>query len=235
MKFQKKDIFTIPNILTYIRLLCVPFFAWLVLDGSIANHVWWALGVFIFASITDVVDGIIARKCNMMSDIGKVLDPLADKMLQITAVITLTLIGYIPIIFPIIFVVKEAYMIIGAGVLLLFARRKVTIQSNIWGKLATVILAMAVFTSFFHEVFVANKVYLDVFLFSVSAVLTIIAAIQYTVIMIREIKASDAKAEEEKFGEELEDGGIDTSTANLHGGLVIDVDEDEIEKPSDAE
>ena len=236
MKFQKKDLFTIPNILTYIRLICVPFFAWLVLDTKIPNHIWWALGIFIFAQVTDVVDGTIARKCNMISDIGKVLDPLADKLLQITAVITLTLIGYIHIAFPIIFVVKETYMIIGAMILLLIARRKVTIQSNMWGKLATVFLAMAVFSSFFHQVFVDHKIYLDTFLFSVASILTIIAAIQYTIIMIRELrsgKGEEVSQDDASCGVVMDSVEPDVevlSPDEVSNQVVIDVDESKIEK-----
>ena len=229
MKFQKKDLFTIPNILTYVRLICVPVFAWLILDSRVPNNVWWGLGVFLFASVTDVIDGFIARKFNMVSDIGKVLDPLADKLLQITAVITLTLIGYINIAFPIIIVVKEVYMVVGAAIILLFARRRVTIQSNVWGKLATVCLAASVFSAFFHDVFVTNGVYLDVFLFSVTSVLTIIAAVQYTVRIIMEIKRTEPIPE--KVDVEVLDPEdiVDTDATSLDDEVIVDVDASDIE------
>lgn len=225
MKFSKKDIFTIPNILTYIRLLCVPFFIWLCLDKETfgRSHVWYALGVFIFASVTDVVDGFIARKFNLVSDIGKVLDPLADKLLQMSAYICLTIIGFIHLVFPIIMIIKELYMIIGAAILLRFARKKVTIQSNVWGKLGTVFMAMAVFCSFFHPFFKDNKIYLDVFLFTISSILMIIAAIQYTVIMLKELKVASEEAvdEEKKLAPDSERA--------LGNAVIIDVDESEIE------
>ena len=61
MKFSKNEIFTIPNILTYIRIVCVPFFIWIILDKSIPSNIYIAFGIFIFASVTDLVDGFIAR------------------------------------------------------------------------------------------------------------------------------------------------------------------------------
>lgn len=225
MKFSKKDIFTIPNILTYIRLLCVPLFIWFCLDKITfgKNHIWYALGVFIFASVTDVVDGFIARKFDLVSDIGKVLDPLADKLLQMSAYICLTLIGFIHLVFPIIMIIKELYMIIGAAILLKIARKKVTIQSNLWGKLGTVFMAMAVFCSFFHPFFEENRIYLDVFLFTISSILMIVAAIQYTVIMLRELKAASCETANS------ENKLVPDSEHTLGNAIIIDVDESEIE------
>ena len=110
MLFKERKVFMIPNILTTLRLFMVPLFAYTLvgLERPIA-----ALFIFLLAGVTDVVDGIIARKFNMITKIGKVYDPLADKLMQITAVICLSYVEIIPswVIWFILF--KEGTMILG--------------------------------------------------------------------------------------------------------------------------
>ncbi|MCI2069139.1 MAG: CDP-alcohol phosphatidyltransferase family protein [Bacilli bacterium] len=85
---KKKDFFTIPNILCYFRILLVPVFMYFYLTGfSYANAKgqvleWIGLASVILASITDFIDGQIARRCHQITELGKFLDPLADKMMQ---------------------------------------------------------------------------------------------------------------------------------------------------------
>lgn len=166
MKFDKKDLFTIPNILTYIRIICVPFFIWLMLDSRIPNNIYYAFGVFLFASVTDVVDGFIARHFNMVSDIGKVTDPLADKMLQVSTLFCLTLIGKIHWAFPLVFCIKEAYMVLGGGVIIKIFKSEYVIQSNFFGKGATVLNTFGIVMAFF-----VNEVN-DAYDFAVVVILT---------------------------------------------------------------
>ena len=128
----------IPNILTLFRLLLVPLFAWLVL----AEGNWWlAAGVFVLAGLTDVLDGYIARKFNMITDIGKVFDPLADKLMQVTAVLCLYLCGMLPPWVLWLIVVKECTMVVTAVYMFI---RKVVTYSDWYGKAATVVFYAAV-------------------------------------------------------------------------------------------
>ncbi len=122
----------IPNILTTLRLLMVPVFAYTLVE---LERPFTALLVFLLAGLTDVVDGIIARKFNMITKIGKVYDPLVDKIMQITAIICLAYVKIVPdwVIWFILF--KEGTMIIG-GCILYF--NNVVIQSDWYGKCATV-------------------------------------------------------------------------------------------------
>ena len=76
----KHKIITIPNILTFFRLLLIPVIVWLYL---VKKDPIWTMAVLALSGITDIVDGIIARKCNMISDFGKAFDPVADKLTQI--------------------------------------------------------------------------------------------------------------------------------------------------------
>ena len=77
-KARKEDLFTIPNILCYIRIILVPVFVYLYLN----NHYLWSAIVVITATLTDMADGYIARHFNMITDWGKFIDPVADKLMQ---------------------------------------------------------------------------------------------------------------------------------------------------------
>ena len=146
MKFSRKDIFTIQNILTYIRLLCVPvFFVLMVMfciDPSAAaakSYVWAAFGVFVFAEVTDVVDGFIARRFNMVSDLGKVIDPVADKLCQGFGILMLgvayILIDRWPImLFAALLIVKEITMGVFSYYFMKASKRQVEQIANKWGK-----------------------------------------------------------------------------------------------------
>ena len=131
----------IPNILSFIRLLCVPAFVLLFFNG----YVWAACGVFVFASVTDVLDGWLARRFNWITNLGKVLDPVADKLNQITVLLCITIKAGMtdaptfPIVLTvfIILLLKEFLMI--AGGWLLLRKKKIVVYALWYGKLATVL------------------------------------------------------------------------------------------------
>ena len=125
---KKKDI---PNILSVVRILLVPVFVYLFMSG----HKAVAVAVFIFSGFTDVLDGYIARKYNYISNLGKFLDPFADKLTQFTAFICLYLTNLVPLWMPVVYFLKELGTTIGA--LVVFRNRKKVVKSNIFGKLAT--------------------------------------------------------------------------------------------------
>ncbi len=155
-KIKKEDFYTPPNILTYIRILCVPAFiaVFFAVDGAKNLNVYIAFGIFLFASVTDLLDGFIARKFNYITDLGKMLDPLADKLLQVSAAICLCVndfihhssIGMLFIAFPIALGLKEGFMLIW-GVFL--AKRKIIVHSNFFGKVAAFINTLGLLLSFF--------------------------------------------------------------------------------------
>ena len=180
MKFNKKDLLLLPNILTYVRLLCVPFFVWVILDTRIPSHEYIAFGLFMFASFTDVVDGFIARQFNLTSDIGKVLDPLADKLLQVSTLLGLTLIGKIHWVFPLIFFIKESYLVMGGGFIINAMKSDYVLQSNFFGKGATWLTSLGIVLAFFvGDVNVAYDISVIIVL-SIGAGFSIITAIIYT-------------------------------------------------------
>lgn len=133
----------IPNILTIIRLCLIPVFV-LLFFSSMPNGQFYALLIFILAGVTDVLDGQIARRYNLVSVFGTVMDPLADKLMLLTALICLALVGIVPVWALVIVYLKELFMIF-TGALLYFRREKFVIPANHFGKTATVAFSLAVF------------------------------------------------------------------------------------------
>jgi cardiolipin synthase len=132
----------IPNILTLVRLLLVPVFPIFYFSSSPNAHIY-ALIIFIFAGITDVLDGYIARKYDFVTQIGIVFDPLADKLMLLTALTCLYIDHFIPLWVLVIMYAKELFMIT-AGLILFFKKEKEVMPANVFGKLATMIFSLAV-------------------------------------------------------------------------------------------
>jgi len=127
----------IPNILSLLRLCLVPVFV-IVYFSPLPNAGVWAVAVYVLATITDYLDGHIARKYHLITNLGRVLDPLGDKMFTFAVLACLAIDGMIPWWIVIIFVGKEALM--GIGGLLIHRRARVDIpSSNYIGKTATVL------------------------------------------------------------------------------------------------
>lgn len=164
----------IPNILTSIRFLFIPFFI-VIFYSSIENNILYATYIFILAGITDVLDGYIARKYNMVTKWGAALDPLADKLMQITVLVCFTDKKYLPLWVIAVIGIKEILMILGALFLYYFVDKTV-IPANKYGKIATVSFYIAILSIAFK----VNKL-ISYLLVSVAVVLTIIAFINYLI------------------------------------------------------
>ena len=131
----KNQIWTIPNLLSLFRIILIPFIVWAYF-GLENNYI--AIALIILSGATDIVDGFIARKCNMISDVGKILDPIADKLTQGAVIICLTLKYVWMRALIVAFVVKEVIM----GILGLITLKKVgEVNGAKWyGKANTVLL-----------------------------------------------------------------------------------------------
>ncbi|MDI9469817.1 MAG: CDP-alcohol phosphatidyltransferase family protein [Bacillota bacterium] len=130
---------TLPNLLSLLRLIAVPFMAREILgypERRIAAVIF-----FVAIWLTDVLDGWIARRFNQVSEIGKVLDPLVDKIFQITTAVMLTLIGRLPVWVPLFLIVRELIMVVGSA--LLYTRRRIVVHSRWYGRLTTVLLVIS--------------------------------------------------------------------------------------------
>ncbi len=101
-------VLNIPNVLTGLRLAVVPVFAWLLLTGEQTDvRQWITLLVFLAASLTDLVDGMWARRYNLITNFGKIADPIADKALTGTALVGLSIIGDVPWWATFVIIVRE--------------------------------------------------------------------------------------------------------------------------------
>lgn len=137
----------IPNILTTIRFFLIPIF-YIVYFSSIDNHFLIAIIIFLISGITDVLDGYIARKYNMVTKWGTLLDPLADKLMLLTALFCLSSTNIIPIWMFIIVLGKEALMILG-GILLL--KNETVLPAKYYGKAATLFFYLSIGVMVFNE------------------------------------------------------------------------------------
>lgn len=125
----------LPNKLTVLRIALVPFFVFFLLTSAIANNYLFAIAVFILASITDHLDGKLARKNNQVTDFGKFLDPLADKVLVVSALICFVELGFLSSI-PVIIILFREFMV--TSIRLMAVAKGRVIAASIWGKLKTI-------------------------------------------------------------------------------------------------
>ncbi len=126
----------LPNKLTLLRVLLIPVFLVMIYVEAISYHFLWALVVFAAASFTDMLDGKIARKRGLVTNFGKFLDPLADKVLVITGLIVFVSLDEIRMsAIPLIIIVAREFMV--SGLRLLAAEEGVVVAAGIWGKLKT--------------------------------------------------------------------------------------------------
>ena len=134
----------VPNLLTILRFLLIP----IIVIACVQGDYILAIVVLTVSGITDILDGTIARKYNLISDFGKLMDPLADKATQISLLTTLFIKGVIPIWILAVVVLKEFCMVSGAS----FRYGKELVVSSKWyGKLATVLFYAAMVISLLLE------------------------------------------------------------------------------------
>lgn len=126
----------LPNKLTLFRVILIPFFLFFLLTGyGGASGRWIALGIFAVASLTDFLDGRIARKYHLVTNFGKFMDPLADKLLVCSAMIAFVELGQMPSWVVIIIISREFAI---SGFRLVAADNDVVIAASWWGKFKTV-------------------------------------------------------------------------------------------------
>ena len=138
IKDWKKDFFTIPNMLSLFRLLLIPVYIVIYLNAQNDVDYYIAGGILAVSCLTDMIDGQIARHFNMISTIGKILDPFADKVTQFSLIVCLTM--EYPILLPLVvlFFIKEVFQLV-AGLLTLRKGQMLT-GALITGKISTAVL-----------------------------------------------------------------------------------------------
>ena len=131
----------LPNLLTILRMCMIPIFVALYYSGMQPL----ALIVYLLAGATDILDGYLARKWNQITSFGKLMDPLADKLMTLTMIYCLTDTGYLPVWVMIVLLLKELMMVLGSLALLKGLKgQKIVVMANWAGKAATAMLIAAV-------------------------------------------------------------------------------------------
>ena len=180
---------TVPNVLSLFRLLLVPVYVVLFVKG----RKYMALAAFAIASLTDLLDGIIARKYNLITDLGKLLDPVADKLMVLTALFSMAIGNKaIPPVMPwaavITVLFKEVLLMIGG---LLMLNRGIVVHSAFVGKTAQVVFVCGLVACFFHDQLAALCagwfMTPDLMLVWLGVALTLIAFVVYVERSLRQV------------------------------------------------
>lgn len=178
-----------PNKLTVLRMILVPFFmAFMMLDPKNAAFIIIGLVLFVVASITDAVDGHLARKYNLVTDFGKFMDPLADKMLTTAAFLVLMNSGRASAVAVMLILTRE---FIVSGIRLVAAGGGKVIAASWWGKIKTIFQMVAIIVSIllFLPIFPENvSVLVTDILVWLSAIITVVSGYDYVIKNIDLIK-----------------------------------------------
>lgn len=137
----------LPNLLTMLRFALIPVYI-AVFASDTSGHMKWAFFIVVFAGLTDILDGYLARKYGQVTMVGSMLDPLADKTMMITVILSLLIAGHIPWSAGAAIFIRDAGMIAGSA--FFHFRGKKTVPANWMGKLTTILYYLAIMFIFFE-------------------------------------------------------------------------------------
>ena len=172
----------IPNLLTLLRIVLLPAVVWRFRTGDSAG----ALALYVIAMLTDAVDGFLARKLNQITTIGKLLDPVADKLSLLTLLALFVADGQIPLWLLNVVLIKEAILIVGSAVAL---HRGVVVHALPIGKVTTVTFIFSMIARFLEQSRIADV------LLGVSVGLSLVALVWYSVVLMGKMKKPQSVSE----------------------------------------
>lgn len=197
-------IYSVANLVTIVRLLLVPFFFSVLIAGNGSRSRLTAFVIYAVAASTDWIDGQIARRTNTVTQFGKIVDPLVDRLLLASGVVGLYLIGVLPLWVPVLLVLRDLYLLYGAYVL---ERYRVILPVTYIGKLTTAVLlfgfslliagwpvvpGLGLVSSSWLPGFGSDRVSLGIWFVYAGSILSLSAAANYTVIAQRARKRAIA-------------------------------------------
>ncbi len=186
---EKENIWNVPNVLTLIRMGLIPVYWILMLN----DHFYAAFAVFAAASLTDIAAGFIARKYQLITNFGKLMDPLADKLMSISVMLSMAIKGIVPWAVLAILLLKEGLMVAGGALLY---RRGVVVYAIWIGKLAQFTVVCALLSCFFHEQLAEALGFpLHLLLLWLGVALTLTALVIYGVQSIQKLRQAEKTAE----------------------------------------
>ena len=181
---MSKSNLNLPNLLSILRLLAIGLLIYFFTQGMrIAAFI-----TYISASATDALDGWIARKYNLITPLGKLLDPLADKLMLITVLACMYFTDLLPLWILAVIVIKEFVQIVGG--FLLLHKTDTVVQANIFGKLTTVLFSVSVILLFWHDYVTPWDNYLMVF----TVIFAVFALVQYAFKYVSVINSESKEA-----------------------------------------
>ena len=186
-----REVFTVPNILVYIRVLLIPVFVYIYINATEPKHYYTALGVMVVAFLTDFFDGKIARRFNLVTDLGKILDPIADKLYQFSVALCLMFQFPKMILIAVLLFVKE--MAMGLMGLVLLDKGGKVFGAKWYGKVCTGLVDCSMVFLFLSPLIIKGEVppVLCDTLVYVCAVVLIITSVMYTRLFATKIKEAD--------------------------------------------
>ncbi len=143
-KVRGREHLNLPNLLTMLRFALIPVYIAIFSSG----HMKWAFLIIVLAGLTDILDGYLARRNGLVTSLGAMLDPLADKTMMITVILSLLITGHIPWSAGAAIFIRDLGMIIGSAYF--HFRGKKTVPANWMGKLTTVLYYLAILFIFFE-------------------------------------------------------------------------------------
>lgn len=172
-----KNIFTIPNIISFFRLILIPIFAIVYFSDSLEYRYFWCVFIILLSGLSDIVDGVIARKCNMISDLGKILDPIADKLTQVVIILCLLINrrSLLPVFIVLFF--KELFTLFAA--LYVLSNGTKPISAKWWGKVSTIVIFSTIFYSVMLDIFTELTAIPLYILSAMSIVAMIVSVLSY--------------------------------------------------------
>ena len=170
----QEKVFNVPNVLTMIRIALLPVIAWYYKAGN----TFAVLVVYLLAMATDAFDGIIARKTNQITSLGKLLDPLADKLTLLTLLSLFLFDGRIPGWVLLVIVIKEAVLVIGSGMAL---KHGIVVHALWIGKVTTVVCIISIVARLVEQNTLAD---MTMYIF---VVLSFVSLIEYTWVLAAQL------------------------------------------------
>jgi CDP-diacylglycerol--glycerol-3-phosphate 3-phosphatidyltransferase len=167
----------LPNAITVVRILLVPLFIWSELNFGLGRlSAWWGVAIFVVAISTDGIDGAIARRRGLITNLGKLLDPIADKALTGAGFILLAYFGFVPMWAIVLILIRE----VGLTAYRLIVANKVVIAANAGGKIKTIMQAIVI--PLMLSPVMQWSAWIQIFaqlLFWITALITLVTGVQY--------------------------------------------------------
>ena len=180
---NKNKCLTVPNILSLIRIMLVVAFCVCYFNERLKTA---SLYILLLSGLTDMMDGYIARKYNQVSNLGKVLDPFADKLFTVSTIICFCINGIVPVWIAVIIFAKELFMLVGGSVL--YKKTKAVIPSKWYGKVTTMLFFMTFILALVLEILGTEPNILEpviITLFIISTAFSIFSVIKYAITAVR--------------------------------------------------